>query len=520
MRPLEIAALVVLACAALTRFAPAATRPRWTRPLPWFALALFVVHAIVEGARWPLYPAYALALLLSLLAVRRVPEAAPRRSRRTVGRVVGALGALLIVGLSAVFAAGFPIFEYPPPSGPYGVGTTRLAFVDSARVDPFAPKPERRRELLANVWYPAEVEAGAPRAPFWPRDTDAEAAIGLPAFAFSHLALVPAHASPDAPMARAKARWPVIIYSHGFNSTPWQNVVQMEELASHGFVVVSLGHTYDASRLTFPDGHVVLDNSRTRKPMPSGEAQQEVARLSAKLDSVADPDSTRATWRHMEEYFAQVGVYVMPSTDVWYDDTRFLIDRLTAIDAGTDRETVGTRDRFAGRLDLERLGVAGMSFGGSTAGVTCIRDRRCKAGVNIDGWQFGQILDHPLQVPFLFMSREGNGQLPVFFGSSADLLHVEVRGTTHGSFADLAIAMPFFRWIALPNLALLGTTDGAIIERVMSRYLLAFFQRYLLDVPQPLLDAPSPPDDLRDATLTVVRPSTARPAPNAPSGPS
>jgi hypothetical protein len=49
----------------------------------------------------------------------------------------------------------------------------------------------------------------------------------------------------------------------------------------------------------------------------------------------------------MEEYFAQVGVYVLPSTDVWYDDTRFLIHRLTAIDAGTDRETVGTRDRFA-----------------------------------------------------------------------------------------------------------------------------------------------------------------------------
>ena len=40
------------------------------------------------------------------------------------------LGALLIVGLSAVVAAGFPIFEYPPPSGPYGVGTSRLTFPD------------------------------------------------------------------------------------------------------------------------------------------------------------------------------------------------------------------------------------------------------------------------------------------------------------------------------------------------------------------------------------------------------
>lgn len=516
MRPLEIAAIFVLALDVLTRYAPPAARPRWTRPLPWFALALFAVHAIVEGVRWPLYATYVLALLLSVLAARRVPQDARPSSWRTAGRIAGMLGALLIVALSAILAVGFPIFDYPPPSGQYGVGTTRLAFVDSARTDPFAPAPKRPRELLANVWYPAEVPAGAPRAPFWPSDTDAEAAIGIPAFMFSHFALVPAHASPDAMMARAKARWPVIIFSHGFNSTPWQNVVQMEELASHGFVVVSLGHTYDASRLTFPDGHVVRDNSRARPPQASLQAQAEASRLGALMDSVQLPDSVRAMWRRTEETFAKLGIYVMPSVEVWYDDTRFLMDRLAAIDAGTDRETVGDRQRFAGRLDLARMGVAGMSFGGSTAGVTCSRDPRCKAGVNMDGWQFGHIMDRPLAVPFLYLTREGNREFPVYFGSSADLLHVSVRGTTHGSFADLAIAMPFFRWIARPDLALIGTTDGAMIERIMSRYLLAFFERYLLDVPQPLLDAPSPPPDLREATLTVVRPASPTPVPNVP----
>ena len=524
MRPLETALVGLVAIAILTRLLPAATRPRWINRLPWLALAILGVHLMVEKGRWPLVPVYGLTLLLSGLAARGAPPAIERRRGRGLARTLGVACALALAAMSTVLAVGFPIFEYPAPSGPYGVGTTRLALVDRSRDDPFAPTARTPRELLVAVWYPADVPENAPRAPFWPKGTDAEAAVGLPAFMFSHLSLVHSHATSEARMARAKDRWPVIIFSHGFNSTPWQNVVQMEELASHGFVVVSIGHTYDASRLTFPDGHVVLDNSRSRQPQPSPEAQREVARLTAKLDSLTDPDSARATWRHVEAYWQQVGVYVMPSIDVWYDDTRFVLDRLAAIDAaieaGSDRETAALRERFAGRLDLDRLGVAGMSFGGSTAGVTCMRDRRCKAGVNIDGWQFGHILDHPLQVPFLFLSHDGNGEFPVYYGASADLLNVEVRGTTHGSFADLAIAMPFFRWIARPNLALIGTTDGASIERIMSRYLLAFFQRYLLDVPQPLLDAPHPPDGLQDATLTIVRPPPASPAPNVPSAPS
>ena len=36
--------------------------------------------------------------------------------------------------------------------------------------------------------------------------------------------------------------------------------------------------------------------------------------------------------------------------------------------------------------DLTRVGEMGMSFGGSTAGAVCMVDRRCAAGINLDGW--------------------------------------------------------------------------------------------------------------------------------------
>lgn len=511
MRPLEMLAVAVLTVAIVVRVVRAAGHTqaiyaRWARALPWIALLLLLAHVLLEGGRWQLFPAYLVALLLAVRAARRTSGTGRPRTGWSAGRIISSVGALFLVALSVVLAVGFPVFEYAPPTGRYGVGTTRLSFVDSARTDPFAPVATQPRKLLAAVWYPADVSSGAPRAPFWPSDTDVQAAIGLPAFVTSHLSLVRSHASPDVPLAGARARWPVIIYSHGYNSSPWQNVVQMEDLASHGFVVMSIGHTHDASRLTFPDGEVIRDNSRARASRTPADEWVTLPDLTS-LDSIRDPDSARAKWRRMEARMTQGGMYMMPSIDVWYEDTRFIMDRLAAIQADVGRDPPDALARIAVRLDLARLGVAGMSFGGSTAGVTCMRDARCKAGANLDGWQFGEILDHPLRVPFLFMSHEGNSQFPVYFGSSADLLHVEVRGATHGSFGDIALAMPFFRWIARPNIALVGTIEGEAVERIMSRYLVAFFTEYLLGEPQALLRAASPPADLRDATLTIVRPS-------------
>lgn len=501
MRFLEVVLLILCAVMVLSRLRPPSIPSARTRILAWAALATLVLHGMVDHPRWPLVPVYALTVVLSARALWGRGPSPARRARRFLG-VSGGIG---LVALSAVLAMGFPVFTAPRPSGPHAVGTTRLVVEDPSRVDPFAPVAGTPRKLLAVVWYPAEPAADAPVEPFWPRGTDATEAIGLPAFTFSQLSLVRSHTVADAPLASARTRWPLVVFSHGFNSTPWQNVVQMEELASHGFVVVSIGHTYDASRLTFPDGEVVRDNSRSRLPPLSSEEQREVARLGARLDSLEHPDSVRAAWRQTEAYFTRVGMYVIPSIEVWHDDVRLVLDRLTAIDAGTDRETLGPRDRFTGRLDLQKVGIAGMSFGGSTAGVTCQRDARCKAGVNMDGWQFGGILDRPLRVPFMYLSREGSRQFPVYFGASDDLIHLEVSGTTHGNFGDISIAMPFFRWISRPNLALLGPAPGEEVEAIMSRYLVAFFRHYLLGEAQPLLEGGPPPPGLERATLTRRR---------------
>lgn len=507
MRLLEILVYVTLGAALLGRFVNRSSRPRWVQALAWVALGAVALQVIAEGPRWQLYPAYALAVLLAAFSLRSGTGTAKRSWWRTAGRAIVVLASLAVLAVSALLAAGMPMFEYPAPSGPHAVGTVRLAMVDRARTDPFAPKAGTPRELLVVAWYPADVKPGSKPSPFWPADTSVEAATGLPPFMFSHLERVPAHSYADAPLSGGGQRLPVVVYSHGYNSSPWQNSVQMEELASHGYVVFSIAHTYDSSRVLFPDGRVVMDNSRTRgKPFTPEQRADWMNRLK-EADAERDPEALRRLWREQKSMYT----FADPSVPVWVADVRFVLDQLAAMDAGDAGDVTGAWQQFSGRLDLGRIGVMGQSFGGSTAGLVCMQDRRCRAGVNMDGYQFG-VKPQAMPVPFMFMANDSTNNFAAYDSSAADLYQVRVLRSAHGDFSALPLIAPLFSWISRPGMALLGKVDGAEVQRIMNAYLLAFFDRYLLGEPQPLLEATTPQPGLEDAKVTLVPPGAPFPA--------
>src|SRR5580658_10755184 len=174
MRILEVLILIALLPALLGFFAARNRRPGWLEIFPWLALFLTLLHLVIDKYRWQMFPAYALVLLVCLLALRKTPTD-PTKSAwwRTAGRVAGAFLALLLFAAAIFFATGFPVFHDPTTTGPYAVGTTRFYFVDSSRRDPFAPTPDTPRELVAAAWYPTEPGSGAKPEPFWPSDSAA-----------------------------------------------------------------------------------------------------------------------------------------------------------------------------------------------------------------------------------------------------------------------------------------------------------------------------------------------------------
>jgi dienelactone hydrolase len=409
------------------------------------ALLLGMVHLLTEGWRWQLVPAYGLACALSVSVVLRlalVRLAGDHSHSHCRLRILGHATAWLCVVSTVLLCVTFPIFALPEPSGPYAVGTTRMRLVDTSRAETFTPDSDDHRELLLQVWYPAEPEAGDAPVAYWEH---------APIYA-NHLRFVQTHSYAEAPLVRSCAPFPVLVFSHGYLlGYVSQNTAQMEELASHGYVVVSIAHPYEALSVTFPDGRHV--------PFSAGH-------LWRILDLLSDQPELQAL---MDE-----------SHRIWTDDTVFVMDELARMDAGTGP--------FGGRLDTTRLGVFGMSFGGATASEVCLVDGRCRAGINMDGalWGDGLRKGGVVQRPFMVVYDE------VFEGMNDEMYRrvdatayrVTVSGSTHGDFGDMTLMSPLLKRAGI----LFGPISDQRMVSILNDYVRAFFDIHLRGADAALLD--------------------------------
>jgi hypothetical protein len=137
-----------------------------------------------------------------------------------------------------------------------------------------------------------------------------------------------------------------------------------------------------------------------------------------------------------------------------------------------------------------------MSFGGATAGQLCVEDRRVKAAINMDGFPYGDLIDHPLETPFMYMSSEQSTTIyngiyrsiiDFTLGSShAAAYDVSVKESVHLNYMDLSVWSPILKYIGM-----LGKIDGTRMLKIMNAYVPAFFNKHLKGIDSPLLDGPS-----------------------------
>ena len=93
------------------------------------------------------------------------------------------------------------------------------------------------------------------------------------------------------------------------------------------------------------------------------------------------------------------------STVLWVLDTKAALERIRVINI----EDENLHDMF----DFDKIGIFGHSLGGAAAGQMCYGITGIKAGINLDGFQFGDLYGNELEVPFMFVSsnQEGNSYL-------------------------------------------------------------------------------------------------------------
>lgn len=190
---------------------------------------------------------------------------------------------------------------------------------------------------------------------------------------------------------------------------------------------------------------------------------------------------------------ARDGAVLNQLLTVWVGDVRFVMDQLAVLNGSAS-------DRFSGRLDLQRIGVFGHSFGGATALEECHLDSRCKAALDIDGSPFGNVIGAGLKQPAMFIMHDGfkpgcdscepdsRDVDAILRESTARGYEVVLKGPQHMNFRDLAM---LFAPVMRP-LGLTGPIDGRRGLRITGDYTLAFFDHILNGADEPRLRGPSP----------------------------
>jgi hypothetical protein len=457
MRLLEITLILFVLGAVLQPFIDGLRKVTRTGYYVAIGLLLMALQLLIEGARWQMVPIYAVVTYFTIRwQVKRSQPEQPMKA--SIGHAILSILLLFIILLPLLV---FPMPNLIEPTGPYAVGTRILYFKDEAREEIYASGEGAKRELNVQVWYPGEVGENLDRAPYMMNlELSAPAFaqfLGLPSFVLNHINLIDTHSTLDVPVAREGAPYPVLVFSHGWGGTRTQSTYLMEELASHGYVVVAIDHTYGALVTVFPDGRVVLQKSEILGDHGSGEER----------DLSNNPLMT-----------------------VWAGDVGFILDQFERLNS----ESSG--DLFSGKLDFERVGILGHSTGGGNSVQVCWSESRCKAGFVMDAWLMPvqeEVFDQGLSQPFMFMwsedwgSEENQSRFHDLYtklrGDGFDLV---IEGTRHYDFSDLPLLSPLSPWLGLK-----GPIDGQRVLRIINDYAVAYFDEYLKGIETPLLEGTS-----------------------------
>jgi hypothetical protein len=316
----------------------------------------------------------------------------------------------LVVSLGAAFGQ----ISLPAPTGAHPVGRLTLLWSDPARLEDAGATVGKPREIAAYVFYPATAAGNG--AEYYPGlaglENAAETKLLRQQFGGAWKAVtdgtIRTNAYDGAPMPKGRAKFPVLVFSPGAPAPVLAYQIQLEELASHGYVVFGLEHGTDSALIIRPD-HTLLPYVSRQQSAPGPPT---IAHLEADRNEVI-----RRT-----------------------DDVLFALNQIGRLAKQGD-------SLLSGRLDLSRIGVFGHSEGGKVAIRTCQVDARVRACLNQDGEMFGIPYGSTEPIPSLLPGK------PVV--PPVAVIYVAEPGPTDAQLAAVHVTRrEFDDWRAAKNKAL------------------------------------------------------------------
>ena len=328
--------------------------------------------------------------------------------------------------------------KLPNTTGDFGVGTTYLHLIDKSRKE--FHKPEENRELFVQVYYPTDKNYSGNAEKYLKLNSEhvKKSIADMKNISIDKLSYVnnlKTHSIFNAKISNQEPNYPVVLFSPGFGSPQDTYTSYLEDIASHGYIVLGINHPYVTDPTVFLDGRVIFQDSEFKKP--DSEKKKEL------------------------------------EFNTWLQDIKFLIAELKNINI--------ENKIFKNKLNLNQLGVMGHSFGGRLAVEAARHDTRIKAGIDLDGKLTPDISLSGFDTPFMFIvaqrkdTKDQDRIERLQKNITNDAYLVIIKNADHGTFTDLNLV--FKPWLYQGNI------DPQIGIEITRKYIYSFFNKYLKNRP-------------------------------------
>ena len=384
------------------------------------AFASFVMFTIFHIIDWNLryYLLAALLLLLTVTgAIDLVRKKEEKRAYKTARIVLKALGMTVLIFVLTLPAIIFPQYKAITTTGKYQVATVTYTYTDTKRVETYTDTGENRK-LNVELWYPENADG----------------------------------------------TYPLIVFSHGSFGIKSSNESLYNELASHGYIVCSIDHTYQCFYTTDEDGKTTSMDTGYMKEIKAENAQL----------------SRQQSYEYYQKWMK-----------IRTDDINFVIDYILSKVGNNDSDTVYKL------VDKTKIGVLGLSLGGSAAlGIGRMRDDvsavialESPFMCDINGVENGEFVfkNEIYPVPVLNVYSHSSWShlahwpqyaenYALLSNTNATAFNVHISGVGHLTLTDFALTSPFLTRILNGQKS---TTDSKYCLKVINKVCLEFFNCYL-----------------------------------------
>lgn len=424
---------------------------KWAKYVPLISFTILVFHIIVEKIRWQLYPLYIITIIYFILTILYMTSFLKIESinhRPKIKKLIIAIMIFFII-ISGISAYVFPVYKMSIPKGKYKVGTESFDITDPQRKAIYSDNLNNNRKIKFQIWYPAETVEGYKRVP-WLEDGQVVAKalakdMKFPSFVLDHTALVMSNSFKKAPISTELEKYPIVVISHGWTGFRDLHTDVAEELASNGYIVIAIDHTYGSEVTVFNDGEV---DYLYRGALPEREVTPNFLEYANKL------------------------------VNTYAGDVNLTLNELERFNKGE------VNSFFKDKFDLSKIGLLGHSTGGGADVSLTLNDKRIKAIVGMDAWvepiEDAQI-EKGLKVPALFL-RSGQWEVGL---NNKNLLHLidkssvpielyQINGTTHLDFTMVYMYSPLTKYINIT-----GKLNGRISSSIQKDFIQSFFDKNL-----------------------------------------